>query len=380
MNPVEDKKKSTKKGPIIFYYTALLVLLIITYYCLNITFRSGKSYLRIKTNQHGWSGEVFKLDPKLGFSSVPNGEGEEIFRIPPNIPVRFDEHGFRIPASDNYSSAKRRPLVLTFGGSFTFGALVLAENTYPYLTGQYLEGSTHNAGLPSYGLAQMYLLAQALIPKHKPDYVVVQYSDWLTGRSQRPFAPTYNGKLPTPFFVEGDPIGIHPPVFAARIFDLNVGKFRQSRLAPSDAASFLRNVGIPLFLYDDYNVTAYKIKKLFGLIPESYADSEDLEEYVYGGIHKIARANGAKMVMVTIGHNAEPITIPERVVPPGAIVANAQATLIDRLPEKDNESYMREYTHWRGSPPQHVDGHPNAYAHKIIAEEIFSSIKSSATK
>ena len=41
------------------------------------------------------------------------------------------------------------------------------------------------------------------------------------------------------------------------------------------------------------------------------------------------------------------------------------------------ETYGKEYGHWRGSPPELVDAHPNEKAHAILAQEILSVIEAS---
>jgi lysophospholipase L1-like esterase len=52
------------------------------------------------------------------------------------------------------------------------------------------------------------------------------------------------------------------------------------------------------------------------------------------------------------------------------VYVDAQATLDAAVPEADKEAYYRRFGHWRGSPPQLVDTHPNPAAHRIIAREI----------
>ena len=114
--------------------------------------------------------------------------------------MRFDKNGFRVPVGDTPTESHGSPLVLTLGCSFTYGDAVYARDTYPYLVGQSLKGTTKNAGCCSCGLSQMLILAGKLIPSHKPDYLIVQYSPWLISRSLSPFSPTYGGKSPAPYF------------------------------------------------------------------------------------------------------------------------------------------------------------------------------------
>ena len=43
---------------------------------------------------------------------------------------------------------------------------------------QGLGGTVLNAGKCAYGLSQMLILARRLIPRYRPDYVLVQFSPW----------------------------------------------------------------------------------------------------------------------------------------------------------------------------------------------------------
>ena len=94
--------------------------------------------------------------------------------VGPDIPVRHDKDGFRIPAADNPAAGAgvgvAIRLVLTLGCSFTYGATNAAEDTYPFLVGQY-PGRYDNErrGARSYGLTQMLILAQRLVPTVKPN-------------------------------------------------------------------------------------------------------------------------------------------------------------------------------------------------------------------
>ena len=53
-----------------------------------------------------------------------------------------------------------------------------------------------NAGVPSWGLGHMVLLAREVVPRIKPDILVVQYSEWLVDRALSFYMPTFWAKLP----------------------------------------------------------------------------------------------------------------------------------------------------------------------------------------
>jgi len=343
-------------------------------------YRTHQIYDYVKSDQRGWSGKVAKADKELGFAPIPNSRGLEIMPIGAAIPMRYDKDGFRIPVEDQLNTKNIHPVVLTLGCSFTYGAATAAENTFPYLVGNYLGGSTKNAGVCSYGLSQMVIIAKRLIPRHNPDYVIVQYSPWLVKRAIRPFAPSYYGKIPNPYYADEGNLAIKPPVFQTKILELPIDEYRTSQEGFFDFFSFLGNVGLPLFLHDDFNITAYSLAKVLRLKDRPTKNHSVVIQHAYGEISKVAEQNGAKLIIVILGEDHQPVSVQKDLLPNNVIVVEAHSALLDRLPNMDKQSYQREYNHWRGDPPILVDGHPNEKAHRIIAEKIVAQIMGSLNK
>ena len=370
----------SKRKKLAFYLIVLLIpaITISFLYVAYTAYRTNALYSYVKLNQRGWKGKVHRADPDLGFAPVPDSEGSEVFPIGDDIPVRFDKDGFRVPLDSGASEPiNTRPVVLTLGCSFSYGAATSAENTYPFLVGRRLAGTTKNAGVSSYGLSQMMVLANKLVPIHKPDYLIVQYSPWLVDRAQNPFAPTYFGRVPTPyFFASHNEMALHPPVFQTMVLDLPIDRYRNPQRGLVDRVSFLWNVGLPLYIHDDFNLSIYAVRRMFGFLPEPVSDREQLTRFVYGEIAKVAKANGAKLVIVVLGNDYKPVPIPDGVFPAEAIVVNAQDDLLAHLPIVNQDNYEKAYFHWRGSPSRIVDSHPNESAHRIIAEAIVRAIQS----
>ncbi len=371
------REQDRKNTPLLFYLVLLLfpVIVVVFAYGGYTIYRAKNLYSYIKSNQRGWSGRVFKPDSELGIAAIPNAQGIHLFPIGPDIPMRFDGEGLRIPVSGYNPSLDLRPLVLALGCSFTYGDAVPAEDVYPYLVGKYLGGTAKNAGCCSCGLAQMLILARKLIPEFKPDYVLVQFSPWLLDRALNPFAPAYFGKIPVPYFYGKEEIKLYPPVFSAKMVDLPIDEYRGSPGCVIDFVSFLWNVGLPQFVYDDYQMTCYFFKRILGIIPEPALNRNKVVRYVYGEIAKVAEENGARMIIVILGRNQQSVEVPYDLLPPHAIIVNAHKALLARLPTLDRKTYKKHYAHWRGNPPRVVDNHPNEKAHRIIAEAIVSRIR-----
>ncbi len=342
--------------------------------------KSAPLYDYIKTNQRGWKGHVHRADTVLGFAPAPNSAGAEVFPIEPNIPMRYDEKGFRVPVEVEAIS-RQRPLILALGCSFTYGAAVRAQNAFPHLVGLSLNGTSKNAGVCGYGLSQMLILARRLVPTYQPDYLLVQYSEWLVDRVQMPFAPFYFGEVPTPFlYLKDGRLVMHPPVFLTKLLDLPIDRYRNTPRNWMDGLSFYLHVGLPLSAHDDFNMFKYGSAKSMGLIPDPANSRKDLVRYVYKKIDDAAKAHGSRTVIVILGNEGAPVVPNEELFPPDAILVNAQDALLGQLSDPDSANYLKEYAHWRGSPPTLVDNHPNEKAHRIIADAVVSAIRQAGTK
>jgi hypothetical protein len=368
---------------LIFSALPVLILLFLLYFG-SVVLRTNTFYQYLKTNQRGWKGKPFAYEPQLGFAPVPGYSGAEIVTAAPDVPLKFDQNGFRAPLDEKAPPTLSRPLLLTLGCSFSHGSGVPAEKTYPYLAAKQLNGSSINAAAPAYGAAQMLVLARRLIPKYKPDYVLVQFSSWLVDRSMTPFAASYNGKAPAPYFVDGPggSVVLHGPVFAAKIFDLPAPQYRYSDRGLTDYLSFLIRVGLPLYVHDDYHLLVYHVKLKAGWLPPPTKLREKIVKALYGEIDQLCAANGSKMVIVVLHEPmlSEP-TLSEvlRISSfPNALIIDTAPALLGRLPQKTSQAYYVAYTRYMDWPPVILDFHPNQAAHQIIADEIVKAIAHSA--
>ena len=358
-------------------------------------YRSHGLYHYFKNHPRGWKGSVHRPDPLLGYAPVPNARGFHILPIGEPIPMRYGEHGFRVPLHDPPEQRLRRPIVLALGCSFTYGDAVVAESAYAYRVGAALHGTTLNAGVCGYGLGQMLVLAQKLIPANHPDYVLVQYSPWLADRSATLYAPAFFGRVPVPYFYAApDGFALHPPVFQTVATDLPAYEFRSSPVSLHDRISFFRRLALPLYVHDDFNALRCRLAMLAGFIPPPATAKEKMTEFVYRKIAAAAEANHTRVVIVVLPSSYGPLHFPLVPLPRRALVVNARDALLDRLvasPPADSGApvpmsasalealYRQHYALWRGSPPQLVDPHPNEAAHRIIAEQIVAAILADET-
>ena len=374
------RKFSRKK--IALFLAIIYTVFVFVLYGGYVIYRAATFYVNIKYPQRGLQGRVYRFDPELGFAPIPNSQGAHVLPPGPNIPIRYNADGFRIPRDDSADVTSRlRPIVLALGCSYTYGDACTAEDAYPYLVGKQINGSSINAGGCGYGLSHMVILARRLLPAYKPDYVLVQYSPWLVPRAQSFFAPSFYGKITNPFFFEQEnTLRLSLPVFKPISIDLPIDKYKTSAKGMVDFLSFLVSAGIPLHIYEDIHMVLFYTKRYLGLIPTPSHNERKIIQTAYGEIARLAQINGARMIVVVLGCDEKPIPVPEEILALNPLVANANAALLGRLPEKTLESYAKRYVHWNGSPPMVVDAHPNPSAHQIIAEEIVNKIKASGKK
>ena len=364
------------------YGAYLTVFAVVGGYALFVLQRTYVAYSFLKGDHLGFRGKVHRADPDLGFAAVPDATGFHVFPTGPPIPMRYDADGFRVPDGPKSDVPRRRPLMLALGCSFTYGDSTRAEQTWPHLVAADLGGTELNAGKCAYGLAQMLILARRLIPKHRPDHVLVQFSTWLPGRATSGFARATFGDVPVPALLlrSDGTVGIQPPVFQTAVFDLPIHEFDNKRRGVWEFGRFFFRAGAPLFVHDDLSRAAYTLRRAMGRLPVADQDRarlnrEELNRVVYAEIGRIAASNSARMVIVRLSHPLEKDWQRLKELSPGAIVVNAQAALDVRVGSGNRDDYYRLFGHWRGSPPRLVDTHPNPNAHRVIADAVVHAIR-----
>lgn len=350
----------------------LSLALLLAVYLLVALGRAWPLYQYAKGGERGFVGALFQADPALGFAPVPYGQGFEALPGGVSVPVRFDARGFRVPATATPSDGPG-PRLLFLGCSFTYGGSVTAEQAFPERVAQRLHGRALNAGVSGQGLAHMVVRAERLLPAYQPDYLVVQYSPWLVQRGMSAFSPVYAGLAPAPYFTGDEKIEIAPPAFQPRLPSLPLDAYRFSERGPGDYLGFFRDVALPLFAHDDLRLLAFRVRQLTGAAPWPSRDGLAVASAAYGYLDQLARANGARLVIVVVG-NEDMAAVPFDVFPKGALVVDTQAALLAELPVRTREAYGRRYWHWRGTPPVFVDAHPNPRAHALIAEAVVAAL------
>jgi len=349
------------------------VLSLVLVYLVSLFLRSWPYYRDVKGFSRSWSEWVHRGDPELGFAHLSNQMGSEVFPIGPPLPFRLDSQGFKVPV-DKGPTPRKHPVILALGCSYTFGYGVPAEQTYPYQVARLLGGSEINTGSCGYGLSQMMILSQRLIPSLRPDFVIVQYSPWLVDRSLTGLAPSRSDACSVPYFYnnKNGSLRLQFPTFEM-CEDPHVKRFRNHERGPMEFLAFFTKVGLPLFLRSDWKRSSFRAKQWLGILPKPAKDRDEVVCKVYREIFDLCRNNGAEMIILLLGVSYD--SLPTCLRQSGVTMVDGQAVLYNRLATKNEEGYLKEYGQWRGDPPVLVDRHPNGKAYEIIAEVLAETIR-----
>lgn len=351
-----------------------LSLLVVLIYAGYAGYRSKLYYNDIKGAPQ-WDRRMVTLDRDLGYAVIPNSRGNMVIdggRYP--VLSCHDADGFRVALDHYEKSDDKRPLLLALGDSFTYGFGLEVEQSFTQLVADQLNGTAKNAGGNGYGLAQMLILARRHIPALKPDYVLVQYSPWVTARSVYPFAPTTFSTVPVPYFsVENLEFQMAPPLFGALETKLPISEYVVRGKSLGDFMSFFFRIGLPMRVYTDFNLQVYGAKRRLGLTPEPATSRFQVEMQVYNEIAELCRQNGSEMLVVAIPNWQGTTGITLDVVPAGVIVVLADRAMYKSLPDTSSQTFLANYAiHWG----DHMNAHHNAAANRIIAAAVMEGINS----
>ncbi len=305
------------------------------------------------------------VHPDLGFASVPLTGTSEL--------ASFDRLGFRVPLNQkDRDEPLPEPRMLFLGDSFTYGYLLTPGETFPVRAAESLGGTALNAGMGSYGLAQMLVQAREWIPELKPDYVVVQYSPLIVGRATIRFAQMRGALVPVPYMTDADgAVSVAPPVFESVNFDLPMWEYGR---AEGGWASFFVRVGLPLLVHDDFNVAALRIKSSLGHVPPPLADRQEIVDSVYGEIADLCRRSGAQFVLFVIDVGPDRSDFEDLAGIEADIVVDAHSALLDSLTlgKRSAMDWHRAYSHWKDG--ELGDQHPNDFANEVMGNVLARAI------
>ena len=370
----------SRKPKIAIFLSSQVVLLFIIYQFLSINKRAIDYYNYFtKNNFISWYGKMYQQDDILGYKMFSDRRSSLVYNYLPPVPVRTDKQGFRIPDSlQSLTDVSKQVDILFLGCSFTFGSACRAENTFSYLVAADKNMNYLNAAVGGYGLAQMFLQAQQLIPRYKPKYVVVQNSPWLISRGITEFAPSRGGYLlPTPYFADkGISFEAELPIYYSSVELLFPSEDRKA--FKGNFMKYYFTKGMPFFFNEQTKLLYARLKNILMLKKRPTKRITEAERFAYSGIFRIAEQNGAKVILLNLSNSPDSDKIKMlSALNRNVLIANADSVLYSFLGSPSSEDYRKTFNHWgkSGNDLIFVDGHPNPLAHQLIAKAILNQIK-----
>ncbi len=362
---------------ILKFCSIVLLSFLILLYLTNLIYRAHEAYLYlVAENKASSKGIQYQADDLLGFKPSPNATERQPLTTGDKISIAYDKNGFRIPLSDTSKVDESNKINLLFlGDSFTFGAGCFAEDTFPFLVAKETRLSYINAGVSSYGLAHMVILAEKLIPKYKPDYVIVQYSPWLTARAINMFGPIYYFHLPVPYFAEkNNRYILEPPIYTLNFKTMNAQQIKSSY--QGKFIKFLFKEALLFSLNELWHSLKTEFLLITGQIPRPATNPTEVEKYAYNRIKTIAEKNGATVIILNLGDIEYSKNSHGLFSDSSIYFAEADSHLNDFLKTSSSKDYCKEFYQWifNGKELILIDNHPNPKAHRIIADSIIEEI------
>ncbi len=355
-----------KMGLVWFLKWICLPLLLLYFYGFSVVFRCNEMYYALKHQERGWKGTPYRSHSLLGYTNKPNARLLMTFRGSKTIASYHNAQGFRCVAAD--TNQQTTDVALAFlGCSYTYADACIAEQSFAHATAKTLNMKYLNAGTCSYGLAQMVAQARAIVPKHKPKFLVVEYAPWLVTRAQQMYAPSYFGKVPTPYFDEN--AKLVKPAFLPEMDNLGTEKFQNSTNNVVVYGSFLLKIGLPYFYKNDLNVLKTWCKTTTGMQPKPNQNGDQIKTQVFSEIQELCCKNNCKLIVWGISDN-EMLQKPTILDSLHILFLNTDSLLNPKNEFKTYETYLKKYGHWQKNSPTDssiIDVHPNATAHQIIA-------------
>ncbi len=155
-------------------------------------------YYAVVASQPSPGEALYAYDPTLGWTPVPGSSGAMLGK-----PFSFTAEGTRAQNSDRPPATG--PLIMAFGDSMTEGFAVGNDETWPAHLERLTGRRVLNAGVRGYGLDQIVLRAERLVPELKPSTVVLAF---IADDIVRTALAVRDGKGKPYFVLEGDSLAL----------------------------------------------------------------------------------------------------------------------------------------------------------------------------
>ena len=303
-------------------------------------------------------------DAEIGFVAVRNGRTwRRHLTSGLSYHLFTDARGARVNSPGDRTPP--RVDILTIGCSFSWGHGIENEETFTEGLRRRMSAPVANFAMGSYGTVHSLLLLQRHLDL-RPRVIVYGFIDDHLRRNLSPCAPSY-APFCTPVahvvFGKNDTLTIHPP--KGELFSAEANRRFYEEITMTDRFSFrdvLWRARVDLFRVQKSQAIAY---------PNDPRSQKESMMWLMGQLADAARGAGATLLVAYIPRLERGDTTP----PPEAL---ASATKEHGVMLADLTPRVLQYYANERHPPLILahDGHPNATAHALIADELERTLRS----
>jgi hypothetical protein len=210
--------------------------------------------------------------------------------------------------------------------------------------------------------------AAYLIPKYKPQLVVVEYQDMQVLRCHSYYLNEFPVHHALPYFSDA-PDGsfiLHPPVFQNDL-DTVICQITPSTPVSLKECLTMLKLGGKFMIADHCRWGVTTVRSVCGNLPKPTRKRQAIMDFALHSIDSICKQNGARLLICGINYNDQ------YSVDSSYCYVNAEKKMRSLL--KPSESYDAKYRIHRGNPPVRINDHHNEYANGLIAHEIMEKVK-----
>lgn len=268
---------------------------------------------------------------------------------------------------------KSDTLDMIVGCSFSYGNFVKGEEGYPYLVTKALGHSFMNASMGGYGLAQMQMRLDSLLPAYRFRYVFIQMSPWLSERAMSISGIFARGYPAAHYFGQSDSgIVLMPQAYKSPDYK-SLGDWHARGRKYTERVRYFFTAGYELQVKGYLKMSLAKLKTRLGLLPAPVKDKLALEKFFYDKAITDVRRSGAIPVLVKFYWNDGSFEPLGEHLKGKALLVDCDRRL-DSVSKAMGVSPLELYRLYveRGGRKLVYDIHPNAFANRLIADEILS--------
>ncbi len=272
-------------------------------------------------------------------------------------------------------------LDMIIGCSFSYGYFLKGEEGYPYLVTKALNHRFMNASMGGYGLAQMQMRLDSLLPIHKFKYVFIQISPWLASRSMSLRGEYAIGYPSVHYFARsGSGIKLMPQAYESPNYQ-TIADYKKLADWHTFGRKYLERMrfflteGLELYVKGYLELQYAHLKIFLGFLPAPIEDKYSLETAFYDKAISDVRKSGAIPILVKLYWDDGGFEPLRQHLEGKALIVDCDRRLdsVSKSLGISKHLLYGIYVEKQGKK-LYFDDHPNPFANRLIADEIHARI------